>query len=66
MTRCVYQAARRISNTSSARIASTVVDIKLTTATFWTSSLSSFLKESLNSESDWSERVDELDSMLRH
>ncbi|WP_371871828.1 DUF2789 family protein [Pontibacterium sinense] len=43
-----------------------MVDIKLTTATFWTSSLSSFLKESLNSESDWSERVDELDSMLRH
>ncbi|WP_372830907.1 DUF2789 domain-containing protein [Pontibacterium sp.] len=40
--------------------------IKLTEATFWTSAQSSFLKESLDSDSDWSELVDELDSMLRH
>lgn len=40
--------------------------IKLTEATFWSPSQSSFLKESLDLDSDWCELVDELDSMLRH
>lgn len=41
-------------------------DIKLTEATFWTPAQSSFLKESIDDDSDWTELVDELDSMLRH
>ncbi|WP_370277315.1 DUF2789 domain-containing protein [Pontibacterium sp.] len=41
-------------------------DIQLTEATFWTPAQSAFLKESLDSDSDWCELVDELDSMLRH
>ncbi len=41
-------------------------DIKLTEATFWTPSQSTFLRESIESDSDWSELVDELDALLRH
>jgi len=41
-------------------------DIPLTEATFWTPAQSSFLRESLESDSDWCELVDTLDTMLRH
>lgn len=38
----------------------------LTEATFWTPAQSSFLRESLETDSDWCELVDTLDTMLRH
>lgn len=38
--------------------------IRLNEATFWTADQAHFLKESLNSDSDWSEVVDELNLKL--
>ncbi|TKB43526.1 DUF2789 domain-containing protein [Thalassotalea mangrovi] len=38
---------------------------RLEEANFWTPAQASFLKESINQDSDWCEVVDVLDSMLR-
>ena len=38
--------------------------IRLDEATFWTPSQASFIKESLDFDSDWSEAVDELNTRL--
>ena len=39
-------------------------DIKLDEATFWTESQAGFLRDCLDSDSDWSEVVDELNIRL--
>lgn len=41
-------------------------EIPIYEATFWTSSQSALLKESLKSDSDWAEVVDQLDVQLRN
>lgn len=40
-------------------------NVKLEDATFWTASQGHFLKEAIQSDSDWSEVVDELNTRLR-
>ena len=37
----------------------------LSEAQFWTPSQASFLREAINQDSDWSEVVDQLDTLLR-
>ena len=39
-------------------------EIKLDEATFWTPSQASFIKESLEDDSDWAEVVDDLNTRL--
>ncbi|TVQ68699.1 MAG: DUF2789 domain-containing protein [Oceanospirillales bacterium] len=39
--------------------------VKLEEATFWTESQAGFLKEAIQSDSDWAEVVDELNTRLR-
>lgn len=41
-------------------------DISLYEATFWNSSQAEFLQEAIAQDSDWSEVVDSLDSLLRY
>jgi hypothetical protein len=40
-------------------------DIKLADAPFWTPAQSQFLREEINEDADWAERVDQLNVMLR-
>ncbi|MDA8622147.1 DUF2789 domain-containing protein [Psychrosphaera sp.] len=40
-------------------------DVTIDEASFWSASQSSFLRDSLESDGDWSEVVDQLDAMLR-
>ncbi|WP_151670442.1 DUF2789 domain-containing protein [Nitrincola schmidtii] len=40
-------------------------NVKLEEATFWTDSQAGFLKEAIQSDSDWAEVVDELNTRLR-
>ncbi|MGR9074275.1 MAG: DUF2789 domain-containing protein [Gammaproteobacteria bacterium] len=35
-------------------------------ADFWNAAQAAFLKEAIENDSDWAERVDELDALLRH
>lgn len=37
----------------------------LSEASFWSPSQASFIKEAINDDSDWSEVVDQLDTLLR-
>ena len=41
-------------------------NIKLADASFWSSAQADFIRTSIEEDSDWSEIVDVLDSMLRH
>lgn len=40
-------------------------DVKLADAPFWTPAQSQFLREEINEDADWAERVDQLNVMLR-
>lgn len=39
--------------------------VRLADAPFWNDSQASFIRESLEQDADWSELIDQLDSMLR-
>lgn len=41
-------------------------DTRLIEADFWTEAQSTFLKEALEDDADWTEMVDQLDARLRH
>lgn len=41
-------------------------DLAIENAPFWTPSQKSFIQESLAQDGDWSEVIDQLDSLLRH
>ena len=40
-------------------------DVKLADAPFWTPAQAQFLREEINEDADWAERVDQLNAMLR-
>ncbi|WP_409523223.1 DUF2789 domain-containing protein [Nitrincola sp. MINF-07-Sa-05] len=40
-------------------------EVRLESATFWTSSQADFLRDAISNDSDWAEIVDELNARLR-